>query len=83
MTLPRELRNRIYEFVLCDNLTYAHEVIANQWNPKSGRPFPDSASTLAIADDMWKFSTETAYVPRLVRLDQTSPPSKNSILPCR
>lgn len=72
MTLPRELRNKIYEFVFCDNSTYVHEPIAYEWD------FGDLNN-----DYYYKFRAEKAHLPRAVRLDYTTPPSKDYILPCR
>lgn len=83
MTLPKELRNKIYEFVFCDNLSYAHEVIANQWSLGPSHSTPDSVSSPTFTTETWKFNTELAHVPCLVRLDETSPPSKQPTLPCR
>lgn len=83
MTLPRELRNKIYEFVFCDSLTYTHEVISNQWSLTTSDFATDTASFPTLVADMWEFTADTAHVSQLIRLDETKPPSKDSILPCR
>lgn len=75
MNLPGELRNRIYEFVLCDNSAYAHEAIAYRF-------VDDIVSQFGITWDS-KPEAETAYVPQTIRLECATPPSKGYILPCR
>lgn len=75
MNLPRELRNRIYEFVFCDDSTYTHETIAYRW-------VDDIVSQFGITWDS-KPEAETAYVPQAIGLDCATPPSKDCILLCR
>lgn len=65
MTLPQELRNRIYDYVFADSITYAREPIKYDWEVKA------------------ELNTETAYVPARIRLDETAPPTKDALLPCR
>lgn len=77
MTLPKELRNKIYEFVLCDNSTYTNEPVAYEFVPTAAQSFDGVQFSSVVAE------AKMALVPHSVRLDHTMPPSKDCILPCR
>jgi hypothetical protein len=74
MNLPKELRNKIYEFVFCDNSTYVDQPIKYH--------LPDNFLATSITREQ-DIEIEMAHVPRPIRLDRTKSPSKDSILPCR
>lgn len=61
MSLPQELRNRIYEYVFADNIIWSVEPVKYDWDT----------------------GVEKALVPAKIRIDQTRPPNKDPILPCR
>lgn len=78
MTLPKELRNRIFEFVFYDDAQYVDEPVAYKLvRNVEGHQSPAGIQYVIVA------KAEMAHVPRSIHFDHITAPSKDYILLCR